>query len=152
MHDNKLQSAELAEYAAQLTYEVHRVIRGRERLVDGVLKTALEQLQTYGVNHSRPLSFILVLIFRFSRLTETKDIMEEQVNLNRWQRIAKRRTLSDKLSTCKANLQYSMSTFAVGFLMSYSLTNATRNRKSIGREQFSFGGTPRNSCQGTTIR
>jgi hypothetical protein len=45
MHDNKLQSAELAEYAAQLTYEVHRVIRGRERLVDGDLKTALEQLQ-----------------------------------------------------------------------------------------------------------
>jgi hypothetical protein len=91
------------------------VIRGRERLVDGDLKTALEQLQTYGVNHSRLLSFILVLIFRFSRLTETKDIMEEQVNLNRWQRIAKRRALSDKLSTCKANLQYSMSTFVVGF-------------------------------------
>ena len=52
MHDNKLQSAELAEYAAQLTCEVHRVIRGRERLVDGDLKTALEQLQTYGVNQS----------------------------------------------------------------------------------------------------
>jgi hypothetical protein len=47
MHDCKLQSAELAEYAAQLTYEVHRVIRGRERLVDDDLKTALEQLQTY---------------------------------------------------------------------------------------------------------
>lgn len=55
MHDNKLQSAELAEYAAQLTCEVHRVIRGRERLVDGDLKTALEQLQAYGVNHSRSL-------------------------------------------------------------------------------------------------
>src|SRR6267154_3108484 len=118
MHDNKLQSAELAEYAAQLTYEVHRVIRDRERLVNGDLKTdktALEQLQTYGVNHSRLLSFILVLSFRFSRLTETKDIMEEQVNLNRWQRIAKQRTLTDRLSTCKSNLQYSMNTFAVGF-------------------------------------
>lgn len=114
MRDCKLQSAELAEYAAQLTYEVHRVIRGRERLIDNDLKTALEQLQTYGVNHSRPLSFIL-LIFRYSRLTQTKDIMEKQVNLNRWQRIAKRRTLTDKLSTCKANLQYSMSTFAVSF-------------------------------------
>ena len=111
MHDNKLQSAELAEYAAQLTCEVHRVIRGRERLVDGDLKTALEQLQTYGVNHSRS---HLLLIVRSSRLTETKDIMEGQVNLNWWQRIAKRRTLADKLSACKNNLQYSMSTFAVG--------------------------------------
>lgn len=92
MHDCKLQSAELAEYAAQLTYEVHRVIRGRERLIDDDLKTALGRLQT--------------------RLNETKDIMEEQVNLNLWQRIAKRRTLTDKLSRCKTNLQYSMTTFA----------------------------------------
>ena len=116
MHNNRLQSAELAGYAAQLalTYDVHRVIRGRERLVDGDLKTALEQLQTYGVKYSR-LSFILVLIFRFSRLAETKDIMEEQVNLNLWQRIVKRRTLTDKLSMYKTNLQDSMNTFAVRF-------------------------------------
>jgi hypothetical protein len=61
MHNNKLQSAELAEYAAQLTYEVHRAIQGQEGLVDGdlKLKTALEKLQTYA-------SIILASLFRFT--------------------------------------------------------------------------------------
>jgi hypothetical protein len=49
MRDNKLQSAELAECAAQLTREVHGVIHGRERLVDDDLKTALQQLQMYAL-------------------------------------------------------------------------------------------------------
>jgi hypothetical protein len=48
MRDNKLQSAELAEYAAQLTHEVHRVICGREKLIDDDLKISLQQLQMYG--------------------------------------------------------------------------------------------------------
>ena len=47
MYDNKLQSAELAHYAAQLAYEVHHAIHGRETLVDDDLKTALESRQTY---------------------------------------------------------------------------------------------------------
>ena len=66
MCENEPHSAELAEYTAQLTHEVHRAIEGRERLIDDDLKTALQQPQTC--------SLFTLLIFRFNRLGENSGL------------------------------------------------------------------------------
>jgi len=91
VRENKHQSADLAEYAARLTHEVHRAIHGRERLIDDHLNNALQQLQI--------------------RLDEIRDFMCTQANLSALQRIAKRDTVAEKLTTHQTNLQYAMSTF-----------------------------------------
>ncbi|KAH8110979.1 hypothetical protein DFH11DRAFT_1616366 [Phellopilus nigrolimitatus] len=91
MRQDKQESAELAEYVADLTCHIHKTLYGKESIIDKDLSLSLKQLCNV--------------------LDEVRIFMERQVALNIWQRFRHRCNVSEKLVQYRSRLQYSMQTF-----------------------------------------